>query len=178
MHKIKIISRKYDGSLRDEHEAFVVAESEECLVAYAPPGTPEYDHRKRLWSAAPDGILEFFFKTRWYTVLLICEQYSNCNQSYTHISMPAVVTPGGIEWVDLDLDYRVHLDGRIELLDEDEYAARSVTMGYPPAVHDHVQAACAEVEALYHARAYPFNYDEQAALYARVKAGQLAAGAL
>lgn len=172
MRKINIISRKYDGSLRDEHEGFFYAEDEECLVVYAPPGTPEYDHRKQRWSAAPDGILELYFKTRWYSVLLICEQNSYCNQSYTHISMPAVVTAGGIEWVDLDLDYRVHLDGRIELLDEDEYAERSVTMSYPPAVHAHVRAACAEVEALHQARSYPFNFDEQAALYARIKAGQ------
>lgn len=172
MRKIKIVSRKYDGRLRDEHEAFVYAESEECLVAYAPPGTLEYDHRKQLWSAAPDGLLEFYFKTRWYTVLQICEQNSCINQSYTHISMPAVANAGGIEWVDLDLDYRVHLDGRIELLDEDEYAERSVTMSYPPAVHAQVRAACAEVEALYQARAYPFNHDEQLALYARIKAGQ------
>ena len=171
MRKINIVSRKYDGRLRDEHKAFVYAESEECLVAYAPPGTLEYDHRKQLWSAAPDGLLELYFKTRWYTVLQICEQNSCINQSYTHISMPAVATAGGIEWVDLDLDYRVHLDGRIELLDEDEYAERSVTMGYPPAVHTQVRAACAEVEALYQARAYPFNHDEQLALYARIKAG-------
>ena len=94
------------------------------------------------------------------------------NQSYTHISMPAVVSATGIEWIDLDLDYRVHLDGRIELLDEDEYAERSVTMGYPATVHEHVQAACAEIEALYQARAYPFNFEEQAALYARIAARQ------
>ena len=172
MRKISIISRKYDGSLRDEHEALVYAEDEECLVVYAPPGTPEYDHRKQTWSAAPDGILEIYFKTRWYTVLLICEQNSFCNQSYTHISMPAVVTATGIEWVDLDLDYRVHLDGRIELLDEDEYAERSVAMGYPATLHERVQAACAEVEALYQARSFPFNFEEQAALYARIAAGQ------
>jgi protein associated with RNAse G/E len=172
MRKINIISRKYDGSLRDEHEAFVYAEDEECLVVYAPPGTPEYDHRKQDWSAAPDGILELYFKSKWYTVLLICEQNSCINQSYTHISMPTVATASGIEWVDLDLDYRVHLDGRIERLDEDEYAERSVIMGYPPAVRAEVRAACAEVEALYAARVYPYNFDEQLALYARIKAGQ------
>ena len=172
MRKINIISRKYDGRLRDEHEAFVYVENEECLVAYAPPGTLEYDHRKQLWSAAPDGILEYYFKRRWYNVLVICEQYSGINQSYTHISMPAVFTATGVDWVDMDLDYRVHLDGRIELLDEDEYAERSVTMGYLPAVHAQVRAACAEVEALYRVRTYPFNFEEQAAVYARIAAGK------
>ena len=117
MRRIKIISRKYDGSLRDEYEAFLVAEDEEKLVVYTPPGTMDYDYRKQAWFEAPDGLLELYFKARWYTVWHICKQNSHVNQIYTHISMPPLVTATGIEWVNLDLDYRVHLDGRIERLD-------------------------------------------------------------
>jgi protein associated with RNAse G/E len=169
MRKIKIISSKYDGRLRDEYTAFLVAEDEERLVVYSPPGTLSYDHRKQAWFAAPDGLLELYFKARWYTVWHICEQNSQCNQSYTHISMPAVVTASGIEWVDLDLDYRVYLDGRIERLDEQEYRERKVTMRYPAAVQEQVQAACAEIETLYQRRAYPFNHRDQVALYEQIK---------
>ena len=61
MRKIKIISRKYDGSLRDEYEAFLYAEDEERLVVYAPSGTLDYDHHNQAWSAAPDGLLELYF---------------------------------------------------------------------------------------------------------------------
>jgi hypothetical protein len=38
-------------------------------------------------------------------------------------------------------------------------------------VHEQVQAACVEVEALYQKQAYPFNYAEQVALYCQIKAG-------
>ena len=172
MRKIKIVSRKYDGSLRDEHEAFLYAEDEEKLVVYAPVGTPDYDHRKQVRSAAPDGLLELYFKARWYTVWHICEQNSNVNQIYAHISMPATVTATGIEWIDLDLDYRVYLDGRLERLDEQEYREHRATMGYPAAVHDQVQAACVEIEALYPQQAYPFNYAEQVMLYQQIKYAQ------
>ena len=90
-------------------------------------------------------------KTRWYNVWHICEQTSNINQMYSNLSMPAVRTDKGIEWVDLDLDYRVHMDGRLERLDEDEYRAHIASMGYSLEMQAQVQAACAEIEALYHA---------------------------
>ena len=83
--------------------------------------------------------------------------------------MPATVTAPGIEWVDLDLDFRVHLDGSMERLDEQEYLANKANMGYPAEVHNQVQAACAEVEALYSKRAYPFDHAEQVALYQQIK---------
>jgi protein associated with RNAse G/E len=58
--------------------------------------------------------------------------------------MPAVRTDTGIEWVDLDLDYRVHLDERLEQLDAEEYHAHIASMGYPADVQEQVQAACIE----------------------------------
>ena len=173
MKKIKIVSRKYDGSFRDEYEAFLYAENEERLVVYTPPGTMDYDYRKQAWFTAPDGLLELYFKARWYNVRHICEQNSHFNQIYTHLSMPATVTATGIEWVDLDLDYRVHLDGRMVRLDEQEYSEHRATMGYLAVVHEQVQAACSAVEALYQRRAYPFNYAEQVALYQQIRAGAM-----
>ena len=169
MQKIRMTSRKYDGRLRDEYEAFLCAEDDERLVVYAPVGTLSYERRAQTWVPAPDGLLEIYFKTRWYNVWHICTQTSNINQIYSNLSLPAVRTAEGIEWVDLDLDYRVHMDGRIERLDEDEYRAHIVSMGYSADVQAHVQAACAEIEALYQQRADPFNYAAQAALYEQIK---------
>src|SRR5205085_2097283 len=123
MKIIRIISRKYDGRLRDEYEALLYAEDAERLMVYVPVGTMSFNRRTQAWVAAPDGLLEIYFKARWYNVWHICEQISNINQIYSNLSMPAVRTASGIEWVDLDLDYRVHLDGRLECLDADEYRA-------------------------------------------------------
>jgi hypothetical protein len=43
-------------------------------------------------------------------------------------------------------------------------------MGYSVDVQTHVEAACAEIEALYQQRADPFNYATQVARYQRIKA--------
>jgi protein associated with RNAse G/E len=170
MRTIRIISRKYDGRLRDDYEAFLYTEDDERLVVYAPVGTMSYDRHIQAWVAAPDGLLEIYFKQRWYNVWHICEQTSNINQIYSNLSMPAVRSASGIEWVDLDLDYRVHLNGRLERLDQDEYRAHIASMGYPAEVQVQVQAACAEIEALYQRRADPFNHATQVALYGQIKA--------
>ena len=114
-------------------------------------------------------MLEIYFKTRWYNVWHICEQRSNINQIYCNLSMPAARTAEGIEWVDLDLDYRVHMDGQIERLDEDEYQTHVVSMGYSAEVQMYVQAACSEIEALYKQCADPFNYAAQVARYQQIK---------
>jgi len=85
MQTIRIVSRKYDGRLRDDYEAFLYAEDAERLVVYAPVGTLSYDRRKQTWVAAPDGLLEIYFKARWYNVWHICEQTSNMNQMYSNL---------------------------------------------------------------------------------------------
>jgi protein associated with RNAse G/E len=170
MRSIRVISHKYDGRLRDDYEAFLYAEDDQRLVVYAPTGTMSYDRRTQTWVAAPDGLLEIYFKARWYNVWHICEQVSNANQMYINLATPATVTARGIEWVDLDLDYRVHLDGRLEQLDADEYRAHIASMGYPAEVQAQVQASCAAIESLYRQRADPFNHPAQAALYRRIKA--------
>jgi protein associated with RNAse G/E len=84
--------------------------------------------------------------------------------------MPATMTATGITWVDLDIDYRVHHDGRIERLDEDEYHAHRERMGYPTHVQDQVQAACVAIEALAAQQLYPFNHATHVALYQQIKA--------
>ncbi len=153
----------------DLYEAFLCAEDAERLVVYAPVGTLSYDRRKQTWVAAPDGLLEMYFKARWYNVWHICEQTSNINQMYSNLAMPAVRTARGIEWVDLDLDYRIHLDGCLERLDEDEYRAHIASMGYSAEVQAQVQAACVEIEALYCQRADPFNHPAQVVLYQQIQ---------
>src|SRR5690348_16699941 len=169
MQKIRVTSRKYDGRLRDAYEAFLYAEDDERLVVYAPVGTLSYDRRTQTWVPAPDGLLEIYFKQRWYNVWHICEQTSNINQIYCNLALPAVRTAEGIEWIALDMDYRVHMDGRIERLDAEEYRAHIASMGYPADVQAQVQAACTGIEALYQQRADPFNHAAQLARYQQIK---------
>ena len=170
MQKVKVVSRKYDGSLRDEYEAFLYAEDTETLRVYTPPGTMCFDHRKGAWESGTDGLLEIYFKEKWYAVWHICGQKSLLNLIYTHICMPAILTENTLTWVDLDLDYRVHLDGSIERLDEQDFARNIQFMHYPVEIIKQARIACEEVERLYQGRLFPFNHQEQVAMYQEIQA--------
>jgi protein associated with RNAse G/E len=177
MRKVRVLSRKYDGSLRDECETCLHAETDAAVTLFCPPGLLSWDHRKAAWQTAPDGALEIYFKRRWYHVWHICEQTSNLNLMYIHIAMPATfqtacldrVQTRCLEWTDLDLDYRVHPDNSVEQLDQDEFERNAQRMGYPPGLIEQVRLACREVESLLAGRTYPFDHARQVDLYRRIK---------
>ncbi len=91
--------------------------------------------------------------------------------------MPATLTEDTLEWIDLDLDYRVHLDGSIERLDEQEFSHNLQALKYPADVVARARVACEEVERLYQRQAFPFNYREQALSYRAIKVGYVEARA-
>jgi protein associated with RNAse G/E len=166
MDKINLISKKYDGSLRDTAEAFLIARDEETVVLLQPPGTPEYVYRRQRWETAPDGLLMLFFTNRWYNVWHIADQHSHLNHIYANIARPARwVDSSTLEWVDLDLDIRVHLDGSIVLLDEEEFLENQLRMGYPPDVVTQARSATQEALDLCQQGCYPFDHAIQVARY-------------
>ena len=112
---VKVVSGKYDGSLREEYDACLLLETPESLVVLSLPGSKAYDHRKKNWSTAPDGLIEIYPKFEWYNVWHICEQHSGQNLMYVNIAMPAILTDRRIEWIDPHVRY----DNRI-----DRYALR------------------------------------------------------
>ncbi len=170
MRKIKIVSQKYNGALRDEYESYLYAEDETMLMVASPPGTPYYYHKKQAWFAAEDGLLELYFKHKWYNVWHICEQNSRINHIYANIAMPATLQANVLTWIDLDLDLRVHLDGSLELLDEDEFVENSALFAYPPAVIAQARAAVDELSACYRQQCFPFNHAEQVLRYQQIMA--------
>lgn len=169
MTKVKIISKKYDGSLRDISEATLVSHDDETIVLLQPPGASEYSYRKQRWEGMTDGLLQLFFTNRWYNVWHIADQRTHFNHIYTNIALPAQwVASDTIVWVDLDLDIRVHLDGSIVLLDEDEFLENQQRMGYPPAVVTQAEAAAQEALHLCERGLYPFDHAEQVARYTAI----------
>jgi protein associated with RNAse G/E len=171
MRKVKVISKKYDGSLRDEYETRLYAESDETITLFSEPGLRYFDHRKAAWYEAPDGLLEIYFRRRWYNVWHITEQVSNINLIYVNIALPATLQENALEWTDLDLDYRVHLDHSVERLDQLEFEQNVLRLGYPRDLIERVQVACHEVEVGLASGLFPFDYERQVALYRRIKSG-------
>jgi uncharacterized protein len=169
MRQVRVLSRKYDGSLRDEYDAYLYAETEQNIILYSPPGMKYWDHRKAAWFEAPDGLIELYFKDRWYCVWHICEQVSQRNLIYTNIAMPATFQEMRLAWTDLDLDYRMHMNGAVELLDQAEFEQNARRWGYPQHLIEQVRAACREVEAGLASGTFPFDHERQVELYHRLK---------
>ncbi|MEZ4865637.1 MAG: hypothetical protein R3C14_30275 [Caldilineaceae bacterium] len=67
--------------------------------------------------------------------------------------------------VDLDLDIRVHLNGSVALLDEDEFLENQQRMAYPPALVAQARAAAQEALRLCAQGLHPFDYAVQVARY-------------
>src|SRR5215475_897439 len=169
MRKVRVVSKKYDGSLRDEYETYLYDESDEMIRLISVPGLSYWDHRKGAWFEGTDGLLEIYFKRRWYNVWHMAEQISNLNLMYVNIAQPAMLQGNVVEWTDLDLDYRVNMDHSVERLDQEEFEQNAQRMGYPPDLIEQVGEACREVEAGLASRIFPFDYDRQVELYRRIK---------
>lgn len=172
MERVRVLSRKYDGTLRDEYETYLHSETNETITLFSPPGLRYWDHRKAAWFEAPDGLIEMYFKHKWYNVWHIGEQVSHINRIYVNIALPATLQAQRLEWTDLDLDYRVHLNHSIERLDQAEFEHNVERLGYPPQLIEQTWAACREVEAGLAQGTFPFDYERQVELYHRLKAEQ------
>jgi len=169
---VRVLSKKYDGSLRDEYPAFLHSVSNEQLVVFVPPGVPVIDHQRGDWVDSPDGLIEIYSRRAWYHVWHICEQVSGMNKTYVHIAMPAQYSGATIEWTDLDLDFRVTMDDSVTLLDEDEFQQNAARMRYPADVVEACWVACEQVRTGLRDRTGVFDRDHYVELYRRIEAAR------
>lgn len=69
-----------------------------------------------------DTFTEWFYSRRWYNVFRVADgQTTELKGWYCNITRPAIITPNAVRADDLKLDVYVMPDGRIILLDEDEF---------------------------------------------------------
>lgn len=76
---------------------------------------------------------------------------------YVNIGMPCEWRAGAVRQVDLDLDVVRAIDGRVQVLDEDEFADHQVRFAYPPELIEGARRATDEVVALLEHRVEPFD---------------------
>lgn len=92
-----------------------------------------------------DRFVETFYETRWFNVFAVYEANSEALKGwYCNICRPATVTATAVRCEDLALDLWVAADGRVQLLDEEEFAALDLTSEERRACW----AAVTEVQAL------------------------------
>lgn len=162
---MRVLSKKYDGSLRAENHAKHFEHAGEVVEVFSRPGDPFFYHKTNEWRKNENGLIELFFADAWYNVMHIFKHISHDCAMYINLCMPAEIEANQLTWVDMDLDYRVGLDGRIELIDEDEFEENSRLLAYPNELKKRVEEEARKLPDMIREGSYPFNYKEQEARY-------------
>jgi uncharacterized protein len=153
---VRVVFTKYDGSLHWHHTARQLGEDEHGTWLGAPAGTPIQR------GSEPPVVLEqpwvqLIPAGRWWTAAF--NGVPAATELYCDITTePRWLSPGEVTMVDLDLDVlRMRADGRVLLLDEDEFAEHQVRYRYPAEVIRRAEQSAAWLLATVRAGAEPFG---------------------
>lgn len=156
MSAIEIISRKYDGTIREVYDGRLVEVAGPLIRVQVAGGTPIYRGKEHPTAYADDAI-EMYFTDRWYNVLHFLEPGSSRHLWYSNIATPAKLQGASLEWIDLDIDVCCLLDGQIQTLDIEEFEQNRIKMDYPNDVLERALASHVEVTRLGEANSFPFG---------------------
>ncbi|MEU6408583.1 DUF402 domain-containing protein [Microbispora sp. NPDC046933] len=154
MSEVRIIYRKYGGSLHWHHHARVLGEDEHGVWAGCPSGMiAQRGHE-------PPTVFEFasvilFPRDAWWTAAFNAPPHKA--EIYCDITTVPVRGDGRITMADLDLDVLRMRDGRLILDDEDEFAEHQVRYAYPEEIIRQAERSAAWLMEAVGARTGPFG---------------------
>jgi hypothetical protein len=157
--EVRVVYTKYDGSLHWHHAMRFLGTDAHGVWLGAPGGTPSQR------GSEPPVILE----QAWVQLIPAGDSWWSAafnagpaaTELYCDIGTPARwVHPGEVTMADLDLDVvRLRADGRVLLLDEDEFAEHQVRYQYPLEVIRAAEDAADWLVATVRAGTEPFGTD-------------------
>jgi hypothetical protein len=100
-----------------------------------------------------DRWTEYFFADRWYNIFEIRASDGSLKGWYCNITRPAQIGPGEVKAEDLALDLWVAPGGDMQVLDEDEFAALSLSL----TERETARNALAELQTRVTRRLFPFS---------------------
>ena len=153
--RLPLASTKYNGSLHYRYDLTVVADEGDRLLAWAPAGTPMRSYRGR--RPTPRHCLRVHDRHRFWNLEVTWDRGWRPNKHYVNIALPSTWDDGTLRFVDLDLDISWWADGRVSLLDTDEFAEHQARWGYPPWLVARAWAAVDEVRGLISTATPPFD---------------------
>lgn len=151
---VRVVYRKYDGALHWHQRGTALGHDEHGAWVGFPAGTEARRGCEPAIVVAQPHVM-LFPPEGWWTAVF------NGGQSevliYCDISTVPTWTDGMVIMVDLDLDVaRFRADGRVEILDEDEFAEHRVRYGYPTDVIIAAESATHRLAEAIRAGAEPF----------------------
>jgi hypothetical protein len=152
---VRITSRKWDGGTHRDNEADLLDDDEYGRWLWMPDGTP-VDGPGGVWLARA-GLRLFPVGAPWWSAFFVPATPDRPQQLYVDITTPAILTPGLITFVDLDLDVEILGDAPPVVLDEDEFEAHRRQWRYPDPVVENATRTVAEIHAVMTSGAEPFG---------------------
>jgi hypothetical protein len=161
--RIRSASTKYDGSIHYEFDTHLIDHVDGCLRLFIPAGTPNRSYRG-------EGIFEadcvaLFFPgddSRGLNVFHYLTPYPHNGVVMASDMLTGAQLDGdSLSWIDLDLDVEVFADGRIELVDEDEFEEHQLRYRYPSEVIEGASHGADVALGLAPAGAFPFDRAQQ-----------------
>lgn len=152
---IAVASTKFDGSLHYSYPVTVVADEGDRLWTWLAAGTPMRSYRGG--RIAPRDGLQYHEAGRYWNLEVMWDAGWRPTRHYVNIATPSTWDDRALRFVDLDLDVSWWADGRVVLLDEDDFAAHRDRFGYPGWLVDRAWAAVDEIRGLISRRQPPFD---------------------
>ena len=155
MSLIKLVFRKYDGSLHWNYLARRLGEDEHGVWLGAPAGT-ELRRGEAVVELADMDHVVLLPRDGWWAAAFNAPPRRT--EIYCDIStVPQWPSADEVTMIDLDLDVLRRRSGLVELVDEDEFEEHRVRFGYPPDVISQARAAADWLLAAVTARQEPFG---------------------
>ena len=147
MSDLTVNAKKYDGRVRKIWKGGVLSQSDDSLVLVAKfEETVEHNDLGCIKSGTIS--FEHFWFDRWYNIFRFHKPDGELLAHYCNVAMPAVLEDDVLSYVDLDIDVIKWPDGRVDVLDRDDFEENTLKFGYTPNVIERAEQSLAELLAL------------------------------
>ncbi len=152
---VHIDFRKWDGARHWQFTMNRLGEDRHGLWLWSPAGTEmQRGHEPVRHSKGMD--VKLIPDAKWWTAIWA---WGRPHDVYVDIITPPQWAGSTVTMVDIDLDVVRWADGRVEVLDEDEFTAHRTKYGYPERLVDTARATTARLAVAVEARHEPFGSD-------------------
>lgn len=157
-----IVSYKYDGHMHRMWQGNVLIYHDDSRIVCGNAYVIVTEADGSTWRTK-EGAICFFDRHEWFNVIAMFRD--DGIHYYTNISTPARWEQGRLTYIDLELDVRLLPDGRLEILDEDEFREMREVFGYPLKVVTRARESLSRVIQLIQNGRYPFDQETAQAYY-------------
>ena len=125
--KIKVQKKNPAGDVTYEYEGSLLTRDEHSIVLEAFFDRADLAFMSVVFKTG-DRFIETYYTDRWYNIFAVHDRDDKELKGwYCNIGMPAVFEDGVVSYVDLALDLWVAVDGTQTVLDEEEFAALTLS---------------------------------------------------